>query len=279
MNAENLSTIISESVAIALREDIGSGDITAQLISEDDRATAQVISRQNATLCGVQWFNEVFKQLPGDTAISWLAEEGELIHESKPLCTLEGPARTLLTGERTALNFLQSLSATATTTRHYVDIIAGTSTRLLDTRKTIPGMRAAQKYAVTCGGGFNHRIGLHDAFLVKENHIIAAGGISQACAQAREISKDKLLEIEVESLVELEQAIAANVDRAMLDNFEIDEMRKAVELNKRRVELEASGNVNEHTLRPIAETGVDFISVGALTKNINAIDLSMRLID
>lgn len=271
-----MSASIQLSVANALSEDIGSGDITARLIDAQAMAYATVISRQSAILCGTAWFDEVFVQLAGKTEITWSAADGGVIEAGQVLCTITSPARTLLTGERTALNFLQMLSATATTTRRYVDIIAGTGARLLDTRKTIPGMRMAQKYAVQCGGGCNHRIGLFDAFLIKENHIIAAGGIVNACQQARALSADKLLEIEVETLDELEQALSAGVDRVMLDNFDLDTMRQAVALNRRRVALEASGNVDEHTLRSIAETGVDYISVGALTKHIEAIDLSMR---
>lgn len=268
---------IRSSVTHALQEDIGNGDISAMLIPENTVAHATVISRQAAILCGTAWFEEVFSRLRGTTDITWAVADGELIAKGQTLCTITSPIQTLLTGERTALNFLQTLSATATTTRHYVNIIADTNTRLLDTRKTLPGMRIAQKYAVQCGGGYNHRMGLFDAFLIKENHIIAAGSIANACAQARALFADKLLEVEVETLDELEQALSAKADRVMLDNFDLPLLREAVTLNKQRVELEASGNVDESTLRDIAETGVDYISIGALTKNIKAIDLSMRL--
>lgn len=277
MNNELLSGHIQFSVATALREDIGDGDITAELIDENTSTQATIISRESATLCGSAWVDEVFKQLSGDVEISWATSDGDLLTADQELCTITGPVRALLTGERTALNFLQLLSATATATRRYVDLIAGTGARLLDTRKTIPGLRAAQKYAVLCGGGCNHRYGLYDAFLIKENHILAAGSITKACARARELHPGKLLEIEVETLGELEQALSTGVDRVMLDNFALPALRQAVELNDKRVQLEASGGVDENSLRAIAETGVDFISVGALTKNVIAIDLSMRI--
>ncbi len=279
MDSELLFSQIRNSVATALCEDIGSGDITAGLIDENSVARATIISRQAAIACGAAWVDEVFRQLPGDVNINWVTVDGDRVTEDQQLCTIAGPVRTLLAGERTALNFLQLLSATATTTRRYVDLIDGTGARLLDTRKTVPGLRVAQKYAVECGGGCNHRIGLFDAFLIKENHIAAAGSIADACARARQLHPEKLLEIEVENIGELEQALSAGVDRVMLDNFDLPAIRAAVALNGKRVQLEASGGVDEDSLRAIAETGVDFVSVGALTKNINAVDLSMRLED
>ena len=279
MNSKLLASHIQLSVATALREDIGDGDISAELIDENTIAQATIISREPAILCGSAWVNEVFEQLSGDVEISWAAADGDRITADQVLCTIAGRVRALLTGERTALNFLQLLCATATTTRRCVDLIAGTGARLLDTRKTVPGLRVAQKYAVLCGGGCNHRNGLFDAFLIKENHIVAAGGIAKACVRARELHPEKLLEIEVETLGELEQALSAGVDRVMLDNFNLSAIGQAVALNDKRVQLEASGGVDENSLRAIAETGVDFISVGALTKNIVAVDLSMRIAD
>jgi nicotinate-nucleotide pyrophosphorylase (carboxylating) len=264
----------------ALAEDIGNGDLTASLIPADKTAQATVISREPAVLCGRAWFDAVFRQLDPGIAVNWLAAEGDRIIADQTLCTLTGSARTLLTGERTALNFLQTLSATATATRRHVDAIAGTSARVLDTRKTLPGLRLAQKYAVLCGGGVNHRIGLFDAILVKENHIAAAGSIAAAVAQARHAAGKRVVEVEVESLDELRQALATDIDRVLLDNFTLDMMREAVVINREhgngRVQLEASGNVSLDTIRGIAETGVDFISIGGLTKHIQAIDLSMR---
>lgn len=266
-----------ETVAHALREDIGSGDITAQLIPETVSATARVITRETATLCGRDWVNEVFRQVDDSVDITWLASDGNQVDADQPLFEISGPARSLLTGERTALNFLQLLSGTATACRHYADIVAGTGVKLLDTRKTLPGLRNAQKYAVTQGHCFNHRIGLYDAFLIKENHIASCGGIEQAVKNARAIGGDKAVEIEVESLDELRQAIDAGADIIMLDNFSLDAMKTAVAQNQGRAKLEASGNVTVETLRQIAETGVDYISIGALTKHLRAVDLSMRI--
>jgi nicotinate-nucleotide pyrophosphorylase (carboxylating) len=271
---------ISKTVAAALSEDIGSGDLTAQLIPAARAARATVITREAAVLCGRAWVDEVFRQLDSSIRISWSVADGERIRENQLLCTLEGPARALLTGERTALNFLQSLSGTATTTRRYVDAVSGTSCRILDTRKTIPGLRLAQKYAVTCGGGTNHRIGLFDAILVKENHIAAAGSIAAAVSEARRIDSKVLLEVEVENLAELGQALDAGVDRILLDNFTLEDMRRAVQAARSHrntgVELEASGNMSLESLHQVAATGVDFISVGGLTKHLRAVDLSMR---
>lgn len=273
---------LEEQVALAIREDVGSGDLTASLIPARRQANATVISREAAVLCGRPWFDAVFRQLDPQVRVSWSAEEGAAIQPNQTLCELTGPARSILTGERTALNFLQTLSATATVTRRYVDAVAGTNTRILDTRKTLPGLRLAQKYAVRCGGGTNHRIGLFDGVLVKENHIAAAGSIAAAVSHARQIAGKALIEVEVENLDELKQALETDVDRVMLDNFDLEQMREAVALTcnmprpQGRVELEASGNVTLTTLRQIAEAGVDYISVGGLTKHVQAIDLSMR---
>lgn len=270
---------LDEQVARALAEDIGSGDLTASLIPAGTRARATVISREPAVLCGRAWFDAVFRQLDSSIVVTWSAAEGDRVVANQVLCELSGPARTLLTGERTALNFLQTLSATATTTRRHVDAIAGTGTRVLDTRKTLPGLRLAQKYAVLCGGGVNHRIGLFDAVLVKENHIAAAGSISAAVAHARRVAGRAVVEVEVENLEELQQALATDIDRVLLDNFTLDLLREAVALTRRkstRIELEASGNVSLETIREIAATGVDYISIGGLTKHVQAVDLSMR---
>jgi len=267
---------IEESVHNALQEDIGSGDVTSRLVDADEVSLAQVISREPAIICGVDWFEEVFGQLDSSVFVDWDVNDGDAVQANQALCSLSGPTRALLTGERTALNFLQTLSATATITHTYVQAIAGTGARLLDTRKTIPGLRLAQKYAVHCGGGVNHRIGLYDAILIKENHIIAAGDISKAVAAARFNNPDMSVEVEVETLEQLQQAIDCKVERVLLDNFDLAGLKQAVALNNRRVELEASGGVNLNSIRSIAETGVDFISCGALTKDVKAIDLSMR---
>jgi nicotinate-nucleotide pyrophosphorylase (carboxylating) len=266
----------SSAVALALAEDIGGGDLTAALIAAATRAEATVISRESAVLCGTAWFNEVFRHLDPSIRVTWQVQDGERIHTDQLLCLLQGPARTLLSGERTALNFLQTLSATATAARRYADAVAGTRAAILDTRKTLPGLRLAQKYAVRCGGCQNHRLGLFDAILIKENHILAAGSITQAITQARRLHPGITLEVEVENLDELAEALAAQPDIVMLDNFELDTLRQAVIQVDGRVKLEASGNVNLDTVRAIAETGVDYISVGSLTKDLKAIDLSMR---
>lgn len=270
---------IESDIRRALGEDIGRGDVTAALIPGTTRAQARVISRQHAVLCGRAWFDEAFAQVDSAVTIAWNAEDGEAITPDQEICQLQGPARSLLTGERTGLNFLQMLSGVATTTRRHVQAIAHTPTRVLDTRKTLPGLRLAQKYAVLAGGGMNHRIGLFDAFLIKENHIAAAGSIAAAVAEAREQSDRLMIEVEVESLDQLGEAIEAGADRVMLDNFELTGMREAVLLNAGRVELEASGGVEIEDLVSIAETGVDYISVGALTKHLQAVDFSMRMID
>ena len=263
-------------VALALAEDVGGGDLTAALIPEDAQAEATVISRENAILCGAAWFDAVFWQLDSRIVINWQAADGDRIASDQLLCTLRGLARVLLTGERTALNFLQLLSGTATLARRYADAVAGTRATILDTRKTLPGLRLAQKYAVRCGGCRNHRIGLFDAVLIKENHIMAAGSIGEAIAVARRLHPDVTVEVEVENLAELAEALMAQPDIVMLDNFDLATMAEAVNITGGRVKLEASGNVNFETVRPIAETGVDYISIGGLTKDVRAVDLSMR---
>ena len=263
-------------VALALAEDVGSGDLTAALIPEHAQAEATVVSREVAILCGTTWFNAVFRQLDPGIAIDWRAADGDRVEPEQLLCTLRGPARPLLTGERTALNFLQLLSGTATLARRYADAVSGTKAVILDTRKTLPGLRLAQKYAVRCGGCRNHRIGLFDAVLIKENHIMAAGSIANAIATARRLHPGVTVEVEVENRAELEEALAARPDIVMLDNFDLTAMAEAVRIVDGRVKLEASGNVNFDTVRGIAETGVDYISIGGLTKDVRAIDLSMR---
>jgi nicotinate-nucleotide pyrophosphorylase (carboxylating) len=267
---------IEESVHIALQEDIGDGDITAALIPEDAIALASVVSREACILCGMDWFEEVYRQLGDEILIEWSFADGDAVKPGAVLCSLSGSARTLLTGERTALNFLQTLSATATRASAYAQAVAGTGAEVLDTRKTIPGLRAAQKYAVACGGCKNHRMGLFDAILIKENHIIACGGIAAAVEQARIRNPDIMVEVEVENLDEAAQAFKAGADRLLLDNFDIDTMKQAATQYKGKVELEASGNITLLNIRDYALTGVDFISTGALTKDIIAIDLSMR---
>ena len=277
-NAHPGSAIVLANVRAALAEDVGSGDITAALIPAANVATARVITREDGVLCGVSWVNAVFAELDLSVSVEWRHDDGQAIVAGDELFTVRGPARSLLTGERAALNFLQLLSGTATTCRRYADLVTGTGVKLLDTRKTIPGLRMAQKYAVHCGGCHNHRIGLYDAFLIKENHISACGGIAAAVSAAREHAPGKPVEVEVETMEELAQALDAACDRVMLDNFSLQEMSAAVQLAGGHLELEASGNVTTQTLRPIAETGVDYISIGALTKDCKALDLSMRLL-
>jgi len=272
----NLDAVILKNVTDALAEDIGSGDITAQLIPEDTHAKAHVITREDSVICGSQWVNEVFRQVDERITVNWHVKEGEWVQANTTLFSLEGPARGLLTGERAALNFLQTLSGTATLCREYAALVSHTKVKLLDTRKTIPGLRRAQKYAVSCGGCHNHRIGLYDAFLIKENHIMACGSIKQAVTRAHEIAPDKPVEVEVESMNELEQALNAHADIIMLDNFDNKALIESVSLSAGKAKLEASGGINNQTLVPIAETGVDYISIGALTKDCKAIDLSMR---
>jgi nicotinate-nucleotide pyrophosphorylase (carboxylating) len=262
-------------VTNALREDVGSGDITAQLVPAETLATAVVFAREEAILCGSAWVNEVMRQVDPDIRCHWHCQDGARVSANTPLLTLAGRARALLTAERCALNFLQTLSGTATLCRQHADLVAHTPVRLLDTRKTIPGLRTAQKYAVTVGGCHNHRMGLFDAFLIKENHIRACGSIAAAVSAARRLFADRPVEVEVESLDELEQALAAGADTIMLDNFTLPLLRVAVAHTAGRVPLEASGGINQATLVPVAETGVDYISIGALTKDCRAIDLSM----
>ncbi|MBK6736940.1 MAG: carboxylating nicotinate-nucleotide diphosphorylase [Haliea sp.] len=269
--------VVLRNVRAALAEDIGSGDITAALIAPDARACGRVITREDGVLCGQPWVDAVFAELDTQVRIAWQHRDGANISAGDTLFSFEGPARSLLTGERCALNFLQLLSGTATICRRYAERVSATGVRLLDTRKTVPGLRDAQKYAVRCGGCHNHRIGLYDAFLIKENHIAACGGINPAVAAARRLAPGKLVEVEVENVAELEEALAAACDRIMLDNFSLEQIAAAVALVDGRVELEASGNVTEQTLLAIAQTGVDFISIGALTKDCRALDLSMRL--
>lgn len=272
-----LDLTISQDVQRALAEDVGSGDVTAQLV-EDVLIKAQVISRQSAVICGQQWFDSVFAHLSEQVEIRWQIADGESCVANQVLCELTGPARALLTGERAALNFLQTLSGTATRTHRYVQAVQSTNARILDTRKTIPGLRLAQKYAVTCGGGTNHRLGLYDAILIKENHIEAAGSIANAVANARKRFPTLSIEVEVENLDEYAQAIAAEVDRVLLDNFSTALLREAVNMPHGKVELEASGGVTLENILGIAETAVDFISIGALTKDLESVDLSMRFL-
>ncbi|WMP18700.1 carboxylating nicotinate-nucleotide diphosphorylase [Thiothrix lacustris] len=267
---------IQTTVARALAEDIGTGDVTAGLIPADKQASATVISREDATLCGVAWFNEVFRQLDPAVQIDWQYQDGDRVEANALLCSLRGSARSILSGERAALNFLQTLSATATATRRYVDLVAHTQCRILDTRKTLPGLRTAQKYAVLCGGGTNHRIGLYDRVLIKENHIMAAGSITAAIQQARQLHPGILVEVETENLQELAEASAAQADIIMLDEYSLADMREAVRVTAGSIPLEASGGVSPETLVAIAETGVDFVSIGGITKHIRAVDLSMR---
>jgi len=280
MSNVRLATLTAEieaNVRRALREDVGSGDITAQLIPAERLAKATIISRDDAMIAGSAWVDAVFRQLDPRVAVHWQVADGERVTPNQALFHLEGPARSLLTGERSALNFLQMLSGVATRAQYFADIVAGTAVKLLDTRKTLPGLRLAQKYAVTCGGCHNHRIGLYDAFLIKENHIAACGGIARAISTAHSIAPGKPVEIEVESLEELQEALDAGADIIMLDELSLDDMREAVRRTAGRAKLEASGGINEQTLRVIAETGVDYISIGAMTKDVKAVDLSMRL--
>jgi len=268
---------IAKLVAQSLAEDIAGGDITAELIDADVQASGRIVTREDGILCGTAFAREAFQQIDTSCRVEWAAQDGEAITADSLICTLSGPARALLTAERTALNFLQLLSGTATMAGQYASRVAHTGVKLLDTRKTVPGLRLAQKYAVTCGGCYNHRIGLFDAFLIKENHISATGGIAEAVATARDVAPDKPVEIEVENEVELDQALTAGADRIMLDNFTLEALRDAVAHTAGRAELEASGNVTDETLVAIAATGVDFISIGALTKHVKALDLSMRI--
>lgn len=277
--SDSLRQSIGHAVSTALLEDVGDGDLTASLIDADAVVGATIIARESLILAGAPWVDEVFSQLDENIIIDWYIGDGQSAEGDDVICKLVGPARKLLTGERTALNFLQTLSATATTTARYVNAIAGTTAQILDTRKTLPGLRLAQKYAVTCGGGINHRVGLFDAILIKENHIKSAGTITAALQHANELGTEAMIEIEVESQDELLEALKAGATRVLLDNFTLDDLRLAVETNRSfgyvSAELEASGNVTLDSIRSIAETGVDYISVGALTKNVDAIDFSM----
>ncbi|EHH0749276.1 TPA: carboxylating nicotinate-nucleotide diphosphorylase [Vibrio vulnificus] len=278
---QQLPIEITRAVADTLKEDLGGSlnadnDVTAALIPAEAMNTATIITREHGVFCGQAWADEVFKQLGGKVTIEWHVKDGDNVEPNQTLCTLTGPARDLLTGERNAMNFIQTLSGCATITAQYAAKIAHTECRLLDTRKTIPGLRSALKYAVACGGGYNHRIGVFDAYLIKENHIIACGGISQAITKAKELQPGKPVEVETENLDELREAIHAGADIIMLDNFTTEMMRQAVKINAGRAALENSGNVTLDTIAEYAETGVDYISVGALTKHVKAMDLSMR---
>jgi nicotinate-nucleotide pyrophosphorylase (carboxylating) len=272
----DVATVVSRAIA----EDLRGGDLTAELIERTTQAVARVVVREPATLCGRAWFDETFRQLDPRVAVTWHATDGGQIAADSVVCELRGPARSIVTGERTALNFLQTLSGTATATRVYADLVAGTRTRILDTRKTLPGLRLAQKYAVRCGGGENHRIGLFDAVLIKENHVAAVGSVKAAVAAARRQSPNVMIEVEVENLAQLSEALASDADRIMLDDFALDDMRTGVALRDarggKRQDLEASGSVDAAKLKAVAATGVDFISIGAITKHVRAVDFSMR---
>jgi len=270
--------VIAANVRAALAEDVGTGDLSAQLVPAAQMARARVITRERAIVCGQAWVDEVFRQLDPEVVVTWRCADGDAVEANQTLFELSGRARSLLTGERSALNFLQLLSGTATRCRHFADLVEGLPAKLLDTRKTIPGLRIAQKYAVSCGGCHNHRIGLYDAFLIKENHIAACGSIAAAIRTAREQAPGKPVEVEVETMAQLAEALEAQADSVMLDNFDLEQMRAAVAFTAGRTVLEASGGVNESTLRAIAETGVDYISIGTLTKDCKAIDLSMRML-
>ena len=269
---------LSEVVAFALREDIGSGDVTAALIPTAAMATASVITREDCVIAGQPYFNAVFAALSADVSVEWRVQDGARALPNQLLCTLKGPARSILTGERTALNFLQTLSGTATRVAEYVAEVTGTQVQILDTRKTLPGLRDAQKYAVVCGGGRNHRKGLYDAILIKENHIVAAGSISRAVEAARRLGTNLLLEVEAETLEQVEEALVAGVDVVLLDNMNCDQLRQAVAICRGRARLEASGGITISNLREVALTGVDYISLGVLTKDVKSIDLSMRFV-
>ncbi|HUF21400.1 MAG TPA: carboxylating nicotinate-nucleotide diphosphorylase [Burkholderiales bacterium] len=274
----DLAQEIARNVAAALEEDIGGGDLTAALVPAEQIAHARVIAKSDAVVCGAPWFDAVYRQVDASVSVRWLIEEGQLAGTGMPVCELRGRARSLLTGERTALNFLQTLSATATKTRRFVDAVAGTRARILDTRKTLPGLRQALKYAVRCGGGANHRMGLYDGILIKENHIAAAGGIPQVMAAALEAAGGRPVQIEVETIAQLNEAIANGAKLILLDNLDVAGLRDAVKAAAGRAELEASGGITLDNVREIAETGVDRISIGTLTKDIRAADLSMRFL-
>ncbi len=269
-------SIIEENVFNALKEDIGEGDITAELIPQDNISLATVISREDCVFCGLDWFEETYRQLDDEILIDWSVDDGDNIEAGQVICTLSGSSQNIVTGERTALNFVQTLSATATLSKKYATAVKDTGTKILDTRKTIPGLRMAQKYAVSCGGCENHRLGLFDAFLIKENHIHACQGIKNAIDEARFYNPELNIEVEVENLDELQQAIDAGTDRVLLDNFDIETLKQAVDICNGKIISEASGNITLENINEIAKTGVNFISTGALTKDIKAVDLSMR---
>jgi nicotinate-nucleotide pyrophosphorylase (carboxylating) len=273
------NSLIEQQVRAALDEDVGDGDLTAALLPENKTSRVEVITRQNAVLCGCAWFDEVFRQLDPEVSIRWQVSDGARVAPGQTLCRLSGATRDLLTGERTALNYLQTLSGTATRARRYADAVADLPVRLLDTRKTLPGLRVQQKYAVRCGGCHNHRMGLFDAVLIKENHILAAGSIEAALKGGRDVACGMQVEIEVESLGEMEEALAAGATHLLLDNFDLEQLRQAVVLGAGKARLEASGGVTLQSIREIAATGVDDISVGDLTKDVEPIDLSMRFLD
>ena len=280
MNSEQLAVEVQKNVAEALAEDIGTGDLTAQLMPAGHTARGKVVSREDAVLCGTAWFDACFSNLDRDARIEWHARDGARIHAGQTLCEIEADTRALLTAERPALNFLQLLSATATATRRYVDAVAGTGAKIVDTRKTLPGLRLAQKYAVRCGGGTNHRLGLYDGILIKENHIMAAGGIRPVLEKARRLApKGVFIQIEVETLAQLSEALEYGAKMILLDNMDPAQMRRAVEIAAGRAELEASGGVDLTRVRAIAETGVDRISIGSLTKDVRAVDLSLRHVE
>jgi len=267
---------IAQQVNLALAEDIGQGDLTASLIPAEEHSSAHLITREAAVVAGIPWASEVFKQLDNTIQIAWRIKDGDRVQPNDTLAIITGPSRAILSGERTAMNFLQTLSGTATITHEYVQLVEGTGVRLLDTRKTLPGLRKAQKYAVLCGGGHNHRVGLYDAILIKENHIVAAGSITNAVNHVQGLHTEVMVEVEVENLEELQEALEVGVHRILLDNMDNAMMKQAMELTAGRAELEASGGVDRETIRTIAETGVDYISIGSLTKHVHAIDLSMR---
>ena len=267
---------INQSVSVALKEDIGNGDVTAASFSNNETASAKVICREQAVLCGQHWFEQTFHQLDSDIAITWMSHDGDMMEPDVTVCTLTGKAQAILTGERTALNFLQTLSGTATKTKTYVERISGTGAQILDTRKTLPGMRYAQKYAVRCGGGKNHRMGLYDAILIKENHIATSGSVSKAVDSAKQQFPLLKLEVEVENVEQLKEALSTQADVILLDNFSLAELENAVTLNDGKKKLEASGNMTMENIREVAKTGVDYISIGAITKHLTAVDFSMR---
>lgn len=277
MDKNRLPGDVNKTVKRALDEDLGTGDVTADLLPLTSTTTAHVISRESAVLCGTAWFETTFRQLDASIEIAWQVSDGDVISENMQICTLKGLSRAILSGERTALNFLQTLSATATQARRFAERVKGLPVQVMDTRKTLPGLRSAQKYAVLCGGCANHRMGLYDAILIKENHVLACGSIIEAIAQARQTHPDMPVEIEAEDLNEVAAALTAGADRVLLDNFNLESLRKAVVLNNGRAKLEASGGITLEYIRSVAQTGVDYISVGSITKDIKAIDMSMRI--